>query len=189
MLSPPTQPQIHSRRRLRTSLVALLTLVAVALMAGSHGVPSAEAAVFDASGYPGTASFPKPYAAKMDGYNSILPGRYYVTRSAAYAGTQYAKVTLRMWGFNAELQRWVFDRQYSSSVYLGAGQSGYVDFNWMNPFYRNVHIDVIVTWYNTATWQAIGVRHADCVNVDDYRVGYGAQVYANTYVGAYVHFL
>ena len=123
-----------------------------------------------------------------DGSTGIKPNNYYVTRSPAYGGRQYVQVVVKIYGWDAQLQRWVFSRHYASGVYLESGQAGWANFNWIGAGYKNAHTEVIVTWYNASTWQALGVRHADHIHVTDYVTGYGVSAYPHPYVGAYVNY-
>jgi|tagenome__1003787_1003787.scaffolds.fasta_scaffold20988323_9 hypothetical protein len=180
-----SSPKHHSRRRFLARSVAVLAASA-GLMTGGH-TASAGAAAFDASGSPGYASFPRPTAGIGNGNPTLAPNNYYVTRSPAYSGTQYVKVTVRTWGWNGST--WAHDADLTSGVYLGPGQNGWANFEWYYLHYKNIHAAVYVTWYNAATWQALGTRHADLTSVNDYASTYGAQILANTYVGAYIHYL
>jgi hypothetical protein len=185
-----TQKTPRGRGRMLAGLFAALLCLSFAL--GALNTTSADAATFDQSGYPGTASFPKAYAAFQGGYQQLYPNNYWVTRSQATTSTQYVRVTFRAWGWDASTQRWVFDKSYVSGRYLTSAQSGgWVNFNGFNPLYRNTHVDVLVTWQDgsTSTWRTVGVRHADYTSVDDYVAGSGAQIFANSYVGAYIHYL
>jgi hypothetical protein len=183
------QPRLAHRLLSRgaTMIVATAALL-MANLGAFGGPPSAQAAVFDSSGYPGTASFPKITAGLGNNRAALAPNNYYLTRSPAYSGTQYVQVTVKTWGWNG--QTWAHDQDYTSGVYLSAGQTaGWANFNWMYPYYHNVHAGVYVTWYNASTWRALGTRHADCTSVNDYTPTYGTQILSNSYVGAYIHYL